>query len=111
MIERQDGKTLITLGEGTVFTGMVMSGDDTRPVGIGFSDPKNPDIGPIIFVMPSNRAVASYLSVLIRFLEGHMTEADKGTEGVAHLLELKEHLAPLMAEVEALSKKKGGVQE
>lgn len=95
MIQKLDnGNTLITLGEGTVFTGNVYAPDEDKPFGIYFTNERGKSEDAVIINVSSKSGVASYIMALIRFLEEHADseakEFKKATE------DLKTHLEPLL---------------
>src|SRR5437764_8051877 len=96
MIEKlKNGNTLITLGEGTVFTGNVSADGDEKPFGIYFSDKESKSENAVIIALPSKKAIASYMMTLVRFLDAYVDENTnllmlKGLEG------LKRDLEPLL---------------
>ena len=98
MIEKlKNGNTLITLGEGTVFTGNVSRSDDEKPFGIYFSDRKATSEDAIIVALPSKTAIASYMMTLVRFLDAYV---DENTDPVmTKIIEgLKNDLEPMLPE-------------
>jgi hypothetical protein len=91
----KNGNTLITLGEGTVFTGNVSADESEKPFGIYFSDKESKSENAVIIALPSNKAIASYMMTLVRFLDAYVDENTdplmlKGLEG------LKRDLEPLL---------------
>ncbi|WCK57416.1 hypothetical protein PP175_25450 (plasmid) [Aneurinibacillus sp. Ricciae_BoGa-3] len=75
MIEKlKNGNTLITLGEGTVFTGNVSADESEKPFGIYFSDKESKSENAVIIALPSNKAIASYIMTLVRFLDAYVDE-------------------------------------
>ena len=90
----ENGNTLITLGEGTIFTGNVHSENEDKPFGIYFSNEKGKSEDAVIIHISGESGVASYLMALIRFLEAHAgSEIDKFNETVK---QLKQDLEPLL---------------
>jgi len=92
MIKKLDnGNTVITLGEGTVFVGNVHVNDDKIASGIYFSNNREgmTDDG-IIIEMSNKKAVASYLMALVRFLE--TWEDDKESQFNKNIEGLKKDL-------------------
>jgi hypothetical protein len=93
-----DGATLITLGEGTLYSGVVKAKDDKTPFGIGFSNIKGENVpnteNVVIIQITSKAAVASYLMALVRLLETWESENDSEMSGM--LADLAEVLEPLM---------------
>ncbi len=88
----ENGNTLITLGEGTVFTGNVYANDEEKPFGIYFSSEKGKSDDAVIIQMTSTSAVASYAITLIRFIEAW--EDDKESGLMQSLMDLKHDLEP-----------------
>lgn len=99
MIENLDnGAILITLGEGTVYSGIVESND--TPIGIAFTNNKGENKvhdGTVVFMINTNQAVASYIMAMVNYLEKvNQIEGDKEVSEV--LQNLKETLKPMMPE-------------
>jgi hypothetical protein len=96
MIEKlKNGNTLITLGEGTVFTGNVSADKSEKPFGIYFSDKESKSENAVIIALPSNKAIASYMMTLVRFLEAFVDE--NTDETMLNALEvLKKDLEPML---------------
>lgn len=91
----ENGNTLITLGEGTVFTGNAFANDDKKPFGIFFTNKLTfTKEEAVIIQLSSDKAVASYLMSLVRYLEAH-TDADMKEFSVA-VQKLKEDLEPFL---------------
>lgn len=93
MIEKlKNGNTLITLGEGTVFTGNVSADENEKPFGIYFSDKESTSENAVILALPTNKAIASYMMTLVRFLDAYVDENTdpqvlEGLEGLKAMLE------------------------
>lgn len=97
MIEKlKNGNTLITLGEGTVFIGNVSENESEKPFGIYISDKENKSENAIIIALPTNKAIASYMMAVVRFLEAHADENSDQTfiDGIKGLKELLEPMMP-----------------
>lgn len=94
MIEKLDnGATLITLGEGTVYTGTVVAEGSDKPVGICFTNEKGNKVNPegsVIIQINSISAVSSYMMALVRLLEDW--DDDKASEFSNMLKDLKKDL-------------------
>lgn len=96
MIEKlSNGNTLITLGEGTVFTGNVSDSDEEKPFGIYFSDREGKSDNAVIIALPHNKAVASYMMTLVRFMDAYADEKEDADIAKA-IKTLKSELEPLM---------------
>lgn len=96
MIEKlNNGNTLITLGEGTVFTGNVSSENDEKPFGIYFSDKESKSENAVIIALPSSKAVASYMMTLVRFMDAYVDE-NTDIQMVKAIESLKKDLEPLL---------------
>lgn len=98
MIRKLDnGSTVITLGEGTVYSGLVTVEGYDRPFGISFSNQKGENIDPngtVIFEVQTNEAVASYLMSLVRLLE--TWDKNKDSDFSKHVENLKRDLEKFM---------------
>lgn len=96
MIEKlKNGNTMITLGEGTVLMGNTSAGKDEKPFGIHITDvEQNPD-NTVIIALPSNKAIASYMMAMVRFLDAHVDESTS-SEMMESIKGLKEQLEPMM---------------
>lgn len=100
MIEKlRNGNTLITLGEGTVFTGNVKAGENDKPFGVYFSNVESKSEDAVIISLTSNEAIASYMMTLVRFLEAYADE---------NSMQLKESLENLRKDLEPILPKKKG---
>lgn len=96
MIETlKNGNTMITLGEGTTFTGNVCAGDEQKPFGIYFTDKEQNPENSVIVALPSNKAIASYMMAMVRFLDAHIDETTS-PEMVKSLVDLKADLEPML---------------
>lgn len=96
MIEKlKNGNTLITLGEGTVFTGNVSVDETEKPFGIYFSDKESKSENALIIALPSNKAIASYMMAMVRFLDAYVDE-DTDQQMIDGLKGLKEMLEPML---------------
>ena len=80
MIKKMDnGALLVTLGEGTVFTGNVYVDDTKVSSGICFTNNKNQNQigeGDLILQIRDEKAVASYLMALTRVVETWSDESN-----------------------------------
>lgn len=105
MIERlKSGNRLITLGQGTVFTGNVCADKDEKPFGIYFrnkkgKDEKDEDVDWVIVALPDNKAMASYLMAFIRFVEAYVDE-DSPQELKDIVKSISKDLQPLLPKAE-----------
>jgi hypothetical protein len=90
-----NGNTLITLGEGTVFTGNVSAVEEEKPFGIYFSDKEGKSENAVIVALPNNKAIASYLMTLVRFLDAYVDE-DTNKQMIDGIKGLKELLEPML---------------
>lgn len=96
MIEKlKNGNTLITLGEGTVFTGNISESEGDKPFGIYFSDKDSKSENAVIIALPSNKAIASYMMTLVRFLEAYVDE-NTDQRMIMGLQLLKRDLEPML---------------
>lgn len=96
----KNGNTLITLGEGTVFTGNVSACESEKPFGIYFSDKESKSENAVIIALPSNKAIASYMMTLVRFLDAYVDE--NTDEVILKALEgLKRDLEPMLPKKKA----------
>lgn len=94
MIKKLDnGNTIITLGEGTVFSGNVSTENGQGPFGIYFSNQPEKTDEAVIIHLSGKSGIASYLMGLVRYLEAHSTD---------DLIELHETIEKLKAELEPL---------
>lgn len=98
MIQKLDnGATLITLGEGTVFTGLAKAVGHDIPIGICFTNQKgeglNPD-GSVVIQITNDKAVASYIMALLRLME--TWDEDKGSQFSKIIEDFKSDLEPLL---------------
>lgn len=96
MIEKlKNGNILITLGQGTVFTANACADDSEKPFGIYFSDKDSKSENAVIIALPNNKAIASYMMTLVRFMEAYI---DKNTDdNLSNVIEkLKNDLEPLL---------------
>lgn len=92
----ENGTTVVTLGEGTVFTGIASTGTDNLPVGICFSNDQGTNPNPeetVVFQITSMAAVASYTFAIVTLMEAW---GEKTPELLEDIKELKEFLIPLM---------------
>lgn len=88
-----NGSTLIVLGEGTVYTTNVYTGEENIPVGIAFlNDKEAKELTPesIVIQITNKEAVTSYVMSLLRLLETW----DK--EKASNIAVMMEALAPYM---------------
>lgn len=93
----ENGTTIVTLGEGTLFTGVARDSETDTPVGIVFSNQQgsNPNLDEtIVFQITSMAAVASY-TMAITFLIDAWSEGES-PELTSEIKELQEFLKPLM---------------
>lgn len=99
MIEKlKEGTTMITLGGGTVLMGNVKAKSEDKPFGIFLTDlEQNPENSTII-AMDSNKAIASYMMGMVRFLEAYVDETTK-PEIQKALQGLKNELEPLLGDL------------
>lgn len=96
MIETlKNGNTMITLGEGTVLTGNVCAGEEQKPFGIYFTDREQNPENSVIIALPSNKAIASYMMAMVRFMDAHIDETTS-PEMVKSLVDLKADLEPML---------------
>lgn len=93
----KNGNTLITLGEGTVYTGNVSEKDSDKPFGIYFTNKKGKSTDAVIIHLPSEKAIASYVMALVRFLEAHVEEGEF-EEVFESIQQLKHDLEPMLPE-------------
>ncbi|MEX3625455.1 hypothetical protein [Viridibacillus arvi] len=97
----ENGNTLITLGEGTAFTGNIYADDDKKPFGIFFTNQQTPTIedgAAVIIQLTSDKAIASYLMALTKYLEAHTdTDMKEFHEAVQ---KLKKELEPFMPKLQ-----------
>lgn len=101
MIEKlKNGNTLVTLGEGTVFIGNVGAGENEKPFGIYISDTEGKSENAIIIAIPNNKAVASYMMAMVRFMEAQMDDTTQ-QEVIDGIKGLKELLEPMMPKKKA----------
>jgi hypothetical protein len=98
LIEKLDnGATLITLGEGTVFTGVARADGHDHPVGICFTNEQGHNIipaGTVVIQIRNEKAIASYIMALVRLIE--TWEDDESSQLTAILEDLKRDLEPLL---------------
>lgn len=95
MIQKlENGNTLITLGEGTVFTGNVHVNGDDKPFGIYFTNEKGKSADAVIIQITSDKAVASYIMALLRLLEAW--EDDKESQFTKIVESFKRVLEPML---------------
>lgn len=92
----ENGSTLITLGEGTVYTGNVYVGDSNVASGIYFTNTKGKSDDAVIMQITTEKAVASYLMSLLRLLETWVD--DKESDLFKVIDGFKEQLNPLLPE-------------
>jgi hypothetical protein len=96
MIEKlKNGNILITLGEGTVFTGNVNADETDKPFGIYFSDKESKSDNAVIIALPSNKAIASYMMTLVRFLDAYVDE-NTDQQMINAIEGLKKDLEPML---------------
>ena len=97
MIEKlKNGNTLITMGEGTVFTGNIHLDKEDKPFGIAFTNEKelSKDSEAVIIQIHNTAGVASYLMAMVRFLEA--TAEPDMTQLLDSIELLKKDLEPLL---------------
>ena len=86
---------MITLGEGTVFSGNVSSDENEKPFGIYFTDVEGMSENAVIIALPTTKAIASYMMTLVRFLDAYSDE--NSDPAILKALEaLKRDLEPLL---------------
>jgi len=90
----ENGNTLITLGEGTVFTGNVYVGKDDIASGIYYSNKKGKSDDAVILQITNEKAVASYIMSLVRLLE--TWDIDKESHFSKTIEGFKRDLEPLL---------------
>lgn len=96
MIEQlKNGNTMITLGEGSVLSGMVSGAAGEKPFGIYMTDVEQNPNNTVIIALPSNNAIASYLMSMVRFVEAHSDE-ETSPEMLEVIKSLKGQLEPMM---------------
>lgn len=85
----ENGTTLITLGQGTVFAGLARLKENDDPIGICFTNQKtegDPANDSVVIQIETINAVASYIMALIRLLEtwddGQSSKFSKIIEGL-----------------------------
>ena len=96
MIEKlKNGNTMITLGEGSVLTGNVSEATGEKPFGIYITDVEQNPENTVIIALPSNKAIASYMMSMVRFLDAYVDESTD-SEMLDAIKGLKEQLEPMM---------------
>lgn len=106
MIKKMNSGGLIAeLGNGTLFTGVVSS--EGIPVGVCFTnnEDKALDENSIVLQITSDKAVVSYIDLMMRYLSELMKTLDNDSDEVIHIIEQIEefrdsvkHLMPEKAE-------------
>lgn len=96
-----NGNTLITLGEGTVFTGNVHAHGDDKPFGIYYSNINGKSDDAVIIGLTSNKAIASYVMSLVRFMEAWKDDDDSDLSKT--IKSLKADLEPYLPKVKSNS--------
>lgn len=95
MIRKLDsGETVITLGEGTVFTGNVHANENEKPFGIYFTNEKGKSKDAVIIQITNEKAVASYVMALLRLIEEW--EDDKDSKFISIVENFKKDLEPML---------------
>lgn len=98
MIKKLDnGTTLITLGEGTVFSGIARAGEENTPVGICFTNQKGVNMSPeeaVVIQIYNEQGVASYLMALMNLLDTWTD--DKGSALAKNIEAIKKDLEKLV---------------
>jgi hypothetical protein len=98
LIQKLDnGVTLITLGEGTVYTGLARSEGWNIPVGICFSNQQGENLDPegkVVIQITNEKAAASYMMALFRLME--TWDNDKESQFSKTIKSLKNDLEPLL---------------
>lgn len=92
----ENGTTVVTLGNGTLFTGVATNADGGAPVGIVFSNQQGSNLDPketIVFEITSMAAVASYTFAITTLMEAWGKDTPEILDEVQ---ELKDFLLPFM---------------
>lgn len=104
MITRMDNGCLhVLLGEGTVYTGVISK--DGIPVGVGFSNSTNKtlDENSIFLQMTSEKAMVSYMDLMMRYFTELLKMSDQDSE---ELEALKGNIDEFRASVQHLMPKR-----
>lgn len=100
MIEKlENGNTLVTLGEGTLYSGLAYTEGEDRPFGIYFSNAKGKSEDAVIIQLHNEKAIASYVMSIVRYVEalagGESKEHQNLLESIGDIKQLLEPLLPV----------------